>query len=116
MTATVGGNLNTNTDATVTTYTLNSVTPTIIGTVKGPTERIFFRVDLDPAMTDIDVFIRLYPAAQDTLKRGIVLTRATLGNTNIISIFWEMPPNEKCLGEISAITRLGTIDIHVTEF
>jgi len=112
----IGGNLNTNTDATTTTYTINSVTATVISTAKTPTTRLSFRVDLDPSSTDVDVFIRLYPASDDVLTRGIILTRSTLGNTNVTNLFYEMPPTDKYIGEISAITGGGSIDIHVTEY
>lgn len=116
MTRTVGGNINTNSVAVVTTYTLNSVTATKIGDAVDSTKRIYFAVALEPGLTDVDVLIRLYPAAVDNIPRGIPLVRDTFGNSSLFYPMWEMDTFSVYLGEISAMTTNGTIDVYVTEF
>ena len=118
MTKEVGRNLNTNTEAAVNIIPLNDLTATKIGDAVGHDGRLFFRVDLTAGAIDKNIYIRLYPAAQDNLARGILLTRRTLGNDNLYHSHWEMPDGTKYYGEISAIVAAGNgaVDISVTEF
>ena len=116
MTRTVGGNLNTNEDGVVTTYTLNSVTATAIAANVGKNGRAYISVSLDEGTTNRNVFIRLYPATTDNIQKGIVLTRDTMGNNSLFHSVWELKGSSMFNGEISAITASGTVDVHVTEF
>lgn len=116
MTITVGGNLFTNTDAIkVTTYNLSTTATTIAASV-GKNERVFFRVDLDAGTSDVNIAIRLYPAATDNTYQGIQLTRTTMANDNLLTSFFELRAPTVFLGEISAVTSAGTATVHVTEF
>lgn len=110
----IGRNQNTNDAATVTTYEINSVTATVISVVNPL--RIAFGACLDPGITNVDVFIRLYPAAADNLKRGEVLTRDTFGNSSLFRPSWTTIPDNIYTGEISAISQSGLVTIHVTEY
>ena len=110
----IGRNQNTNDVATVTTYEINSVTATVISVVSPL--RIAFGACLDSDTTSVDVFIRLYTAAADNLKRGEVLTRDTFGNSSLFRPSWTMMPDNIYTGEISAISQSGLVTIHVTEY
>ena len=110
----IGKNTNTNEDAAVSTFSVNSVTPTLIA-ASNP-DRIAISVCLSPGNQDTDVFIRLYPASVDAIKQGEVLTRKTLANDNLFRSSWSMKEGSVYTGEISAITNIGTTDIHVTEY
>jgi len=109
----IGGNVNCNDVARVETYEINSVTATAIAVSN--LRRIVFSACLDSDTTSVDVFIRLYPAAADNLKRGEVLTRDTFGNSSLFRPSWTMPLNFYS-GEISAISQSGLVTIHVTEY
>ena len=110
----IGRNVNSNDVATVTTYEINSVTATVISVSK--LRRIVFSACLDSDITSVDVYIRLYPAAADNLKRGEVLTRDTFGNSSLFRPSWAMTPDNIYTGEISAISLSGSVFIHVTEY
>lgn len=72
-------------------------------------ERIFFHVDNDNSANAF--WVRLYPAAQDDLKRGIFVS-GKIGARP----FWTMPSDEKYLGEISAIADTDSPFAFVTEY
>jgi len=110
----IGRNANSNDVATVTTYTLNSVTATVISLANS--ERMYFTVCLDRGSTDEDVAIRCYSAATDNVFRGEVLTRRTGGNDALFRPSWAMPVDNLYTGEVSAITDSGTMVVHVTEW
>ena len=114
MTIMIGRNANTNDTAIVSSYTLNSATATVIGSVNG--KRIYFSVCLDSGVTDEDVAIRLYPAATDNLAKGEFLTRRNASNDSNFRPNWTMTPDNIYTGEISAITNSGTMIVHVTEY
>jgi hypothetical protein len=114
MTLSIGRNTNTNDVATVTSYTLDSVTATTIS-VANP-KRIYFSVCLDSGITDEDVAIRLYPAATDNIAKGEFLTRRNASNDANFRPSWAMPVDNIYTGEISAITNSGTMVVHVTEY
>jgi hypothetical protein len=110
----IGRNQNTNDIAVVTTYTVNSTTATTISAVN--LDRISFEVHLDPDSTDVEVLVRLYPAADDNLKRGNALVRDTFGAYSLFKPDWRMQSDNMYTGEISAISVSGNVDIHVTEY
>lgn len=100
--------------ATVTTYTINSVTATTIAVSN--TSRIAFIASLDAGTADVNLFIRLYPAATDNIQKGIILARRTSSNDALYHPVWQMDGDNIYTGEISAITSAGTFDVHVTEY
>ena len=110
----IGRNVNSNTEATVTRITINSVTATTIAAVNG--KRIYFSVCLAHGTIDVDAAIRLYPTAQDNNKDGEILTRHTLGNANLFRPSWTMLADNIYTGEISAISITGTFDLIITEY
>ena len=114
MTESIGRNKNTNTVATVTTVTINSSTATVLCAEN--LRRNVFIVNLDPDISNIDAFIRLYPASDDNTARGILLTRRVFGNDNLYYPCWHMPVDNIYTGEISAISDAGTFDLHITEY
>lgn len=109
-----GRNVNFNDTATVTTVPVNSVTATVAAAANP--KRRFLRIDLDPEMVDRDVFVRLYPAADDDLPRGMVLTRRSFANDSLFNPFWESMPDNPYTGEVSVLSLTGLIDVHVTEY
>lgn len=109
----IGSNRDENDVAVTTVVTINSVTATTISVANAL--RLFFSVSLAPGITSLDAFIRLYPAATDNLQQGIPLTRRTAGNDVLFKPTW-MSPKEMYVGEISAISLLGTFDLHITEY
>lgn len=109
-----GRNINSNDVATVTSYTLDSVTATTISVANS--SRIYFSVCLDSGVTDEDVAIRLYPAAADNIAKGEFLTRRNSSNDSNFRPSWSMPSDNIYTGEISAITNSGTMTVHVTEY
>ncbi len=113
MTHRLGRNINTSEDSRVTTYTLNGTTATVISPAYP--QRTEWRVSLDSGISDIDVFIREYPAAQDNLRRGHLLTRRNSSNDTVFNVNFGNHPDNPYTGEYSAITSGGTVDVHVTE-
>jgi hypothetical protein len=113
MTLQRGSNANSNTAASVSTVEINSVTATTIAVANN--KRISFRACLSPNLVDLNIIIRYYPAAQDNLKQGDVLTRATAGNNNLFRPVHEMDAN-LYYGEISAISVNGTHNLYITEY
>ena len=114
MTLKQGGNLNTDSEATVTTVAINDTTATIISAANSL--RTPFVVNLNGGTADEEVFIRLYPAATDNIKKGIVLKRKIIGATSINDAIFVLENNAMYTGEISALSESGTFDVHVTEF
>lgn len=110
----IGRNRNTNDEATVTTVTLNSVTATTVAASN--VDRISFLASLDAGITNVDVFIRYYPAATDNNQAGYLIARRTANNDAFFFPNHEMPVDNIYTGEISAITASGTVDIHITEY
>jgi len=101
MTLTIGRNRNTNDVAVVTTFVLNSTTATKVADANP--NRIFFHFSAE-AIGMNSAFVRLYPAGDDNLKRGMNMD------------FWEMPPDINYTGEISAIAKGPNITVHATEY
>lgn len=62
------------------------------------------------------MFIRLYPASDDNDHKGVVITRDTFGNSNLFKPGWRMSADNIYTGEISALSSVGSVDIHVTEY
>ena len=114
MTESIGNNRNTNDTATVTAYTVNSTTATMISAAN--LRRINFSACLDPGTTTVDVYIRYYPASTDNIKRGDVITRDTFSNSSLFRPVHSMCSTNKYTGEISAISMSGSVVIHVTEY
>lgn len=104
---TLGRNRNTHDTATVTSYTLNSSTATVIS-VADP-ERMAFHVANDNGQ--FDVYVRMYAASQDNVKHGILLSKSK-GASN----HYDMPTDNIYTGEISAIASAGNPVIMVTEW
>lgn len=108
-------NASTNNTPSVTTYSIGDTTPVTIASADP--DRLFLAVQLSPGSSEVDVFIRPYPAATNTTKHGItVLTRNTMDGA-LYHPYWDtshslIVPHS----EFSAITLSGTVDIYVTEF
>lgn len=80
--------------------------------------RMSFEVDILPKFTDVSIFIRLYPVAQDNLQRGYWIGRFNMANDTFFRPFWKMPDGNVYTGEISAIMVPGPIadeNVYVTE-
>lgn len=110
----IGRNLNSNDVASVNKVEINSVNATTIALPND--KRIYLSVFLDPSNIDVNVFIRLYPASDDNIKQGEILTRVQLGNANLFNPNWVMLVDNPYHGEISAISDSGTFDINITEY
>ena len=109
-----GRNINSNTVATVTRVQVNSVTATTIAAVNP--DRINLSVCLAHSTIDVDVAVRAYPAATDNNLNGEMLTRHTIGNANLFRPSWAMPTDNMYIGELSAMSQTGLVDIIVTEW
>lgn len=104
----IGRNINSNTESEVALGTLLNATTAV--TIQAPNDkRIFFHVDNNNSANAF--WVRLYPAAQDDLKRGIFIS-GKIGARP----FWTMPPDEKYLGEISAIADTDSPVAFTTEY
>lgn len=114
MTLSIGRNRNTNDTATVTEVTVNSTDAVTL--VPANPNRTALIVTLNSGLFDISVFVRLYAAATDNLKKGILLNRVTSGNDTFDMGRWQMLPDNIYTGEISAIAESGTINLHITEY
>lgn len=77
------------------------------------TSRIFFEVSILPAVTDVCVFIRIYPASDDNIERGVWIGRFNFGNDVFFRPSWRMPEDNICTDEISAILLSGDPDENV---
>lgn len=110
----IGRNINSNDTATVTAIQINSVTATTISISNG--ERVSFTANMDEAKVDADIMIRYYPAAQDNDFKGHLLTRYTLGNSNLFNPIHKMCVDNVYTGEISAISSNGTHTLYITEY
>lgn len=111
---TVGRNVNRNTETTQSIVSLNSTTATKIADKN--LARIYFSICLNCSVSPACVFIKLQAALVDNLKVGEILFRNFTGNDNAFQMRWEMSPDNIYNGEISAISELGNVDIHVTEY
>ena len=110
----IGRTRNESNVASVQSYTINSTSATTIAIAKK--DRMHFSVCLDPGTTNVDVYIRLYPAVTDNIKMGEVLTRDTFGNSNLFRSSLAFTGDSVYTGEISAISLVGSVVIHVTEY
>lgn len=81
-------------------------------------DRLYFQVDVLPDVSDVNIAIRLYPAADDDTWRGDWIGRFNFGNDVFFKPFWRMTPDNIYTGEISAIVMPGdpTVDLYVTEY
>lgn len=109
-----GRNINSNTVASVRTVQINSVTATVIAVANN--ERISFSTCIEPEAIDKNIAIRYYPAAQDNIFQGDVLTRYTAGNDSLFRPNHSMDADNMYYGEISAISSNGTHDLYITEY
>ena len=110
----IGRNVNEHDEATVTRVTINSLTATTLASAND--KRMYLSFCLAFGTLDVDAAIRAYPAAQDNIKQGRdVLTRNTLGNTNLFKPLHEMLADNIYDGEISAIALSGTVNLLITE-
>ena len=114
MTLKQGGNLNTDSVATTTTVEINDATATTL--VVARPLRTYLVISLDQGTSDIEVFIRLYAAGTDNIKKGILLTRRLSGNDALFQSQFVIDSSTIYTGEISAISVSGTFDLHITEF
>lgn len=106
-----------NDTANVNIIEINSETATTIS-IENP-NRISFSACLPPYffdLIDLNIIIRYYPAAQDNILRGDVLTRVTAGDNNLFRPVHKMNTDNIYTGEISAISASGTHDLHITEY
>jgi len=113
MTVMNGRNINTNDEVVTTTVTINSVTATTLA-ADNP-NRLWIRISLDSGTTDIEAFIREYPATDDNIKHGEILVRSTSGNNSLFKPLYETDPDNVYTGEISALAVLGSFDLHIME-
>jgi hypothetical protein len=114
MAAMIGRNVNSNDTANVKVIEVNSVTATTIAIENA--DRMSFNACLSPNLIDLNIIIRYYPAAQDNILRGDVLTRVTAGNNNLFRPTHNMDTDNIYTGEISAISVNGTHDLYITEY
>ena len=114
----IGTNLNKSDSCITTVIELDNGTAVKIGDAMplNGSKRIGFKVFLDPGTFDIDVAIREYPAATDNLFRGNIITRRTMGNSNVFKGDFIMPEFAIYVGEVSAIAQGGSTSIHVMEY
>ena len=110
----IGRNINSNDTASVTTYELNGTTAKAIALPND--KRIHLSVSIDCGIGDACAFIRLYPAAADSDKKGDIIQRRTSGNDALFLARWVMTPDNIYRGEISAITDGPVLNVHVTEY
>jgi len=96
--------------------TLNDTTAVKIADANS--SRNFIEFSILPKMTDVCVFIRLYPALDDDLMRGTWIGRFNLGNNVFFRSSWRMIQDSIYPGEISAILLGGQPDedIYITEY
>lgn len=74
-------------------------------------DRSYFKICVDPNDQGKQVWLRLYPAADDNRKCGIVLFENGKG-----SGCWEMIGKRLYKGEISVISRNNENDVYITEY
>ena len=110
----IGRNTNTNTDAVIATVEANNLTSTTL--IAANPDRFCLNVSMDAGVSDINVYIKLQAASVDNVKAGIILSRRTIGNDKFDIFRWDMTPDNIYTGEISIISDVGTVDIHVTEY
>lgn len=100
---------------TTTIVTLNAATATTI--VSANTDRVYLSITFAPGITNIDAFIRYYPASTDNLKQGAdILTRRLLGADSLFRSSHVMETNAIYTGEVSAIMDTGSVDVTITEY
>ena len=96
------------------THNIGSVVPVDI--LPEDLKRLYLTVQLAPGVSNVNVFIRPYPASQDSIKHGtVVLTRVISANDNLFIPFVETLQKFPPTNAWSAITDVGTVDIYVTE-
>lgn len=98
---------NTNSVASVPSAIGLSATAAVLA-VENP-KRIFFHSNNSDS--NQGYWIRLYPAAQDNLKRGIFVS-----GRNGPKPWWEMKSDNLYTGEISAVADVGTPNACTTEY
>lgn len=109
-----GRNQNLNDEARVDVVNVTSVSSVVIAPANP--DRIAFTVCLAHGASNEDVYIRLYPSADDNDLKGITLSRRLSGNDNLDNTRWEMSTDNVYTGEISAISVSGDVDVSVTEY
>ena len=106
--AEIGNNRNFNTEVDHSIVAVNSTTAVTLAVAREG--RMTFSACLEPGVTNVDVYIRYYPAATNNTKQGKdVLTRYTSGNDSLFKAYHEMLPDNIYTGEISAICFPVTI-------
>ena len=101
-------------ELTLVTHEINSVTP--VDVLLENLKRQSSSFQLSPCTSNVNVFIRPYPASQDAIKHGsMVLTRVISANDNLFIPFAESLQKYPPTNAWSAITDVGTVDIYVTE-
>ena len=121
MTANYGLSANVSDNGKVTTYTVNSSTAIDIRLpvnipIGTDDTGMYFRVELAYGTNDRDVYLRPYQASQDNIKHGVLLRRRLDEDGSVNAPAYEQPVNDKNNGYWSAISRTGTVDIHVIEY
>lgn len=104
MAISVGRNVNSNNVSNITSVALNSTTTVKISDAKEKDKMIFFAISNNSTK---DVWLKLQAAAVDDDKKGIFMPKGS---------YWEMPPDNVYIGEISAIADNGTPTIFITEY
>lgn len=113
MTVMNGRNINTTDEVVTTTVTINSVTATTL--VADNPDRLWLRISLDSGLADVEAFIREYPAADDNIEHGELLIRNTFATNSLYNPLYKTDPDNVYTGEVSAISVLGSFNLHVME-
>lgn len=101
---------------TASTVTMTATTTAATVFAANP-DRIGFSIALTGGITDVDVYVRYYPAATDNLEQGAsVLSRRTSSNDAIYHPTFQMTPGSIYTGEISVIAMSGSVDVVATEY
>lgn len=108
-----GRNFNKTNEPVTATVEINSVTATKI--LDANPERIYAIVSLDSGVTDIEAFVREFPAAVNNDKVGEILSRRTMGALSIYKPLYRTRTDNPYDGEISAIAVLGSFNLHIIE-
>lgn len=114
MTRKIGGNLNTNTEAVVTTVEVNDSAAVTL--VDANPKRLGLIINLNGGTADEEVFIRYFAASVNDVKKGIIIKRKIIGATSINDSTWEMTGINLYTGEVSVISESGSFNMHVTEY
>jgi len=117
MTFTIDRNRNTSDEADVkTTITVDDTTAVVLAAANP--NRTFFEVNITPSASNLDLFVSLYPASDDNIKRGSWVGRFSMGNNVAFKSEWRMSEDNIYTGEISAIltTSNQDEDVFVVEY